>query len=58
VPAGDRDEDVARFAEQYRWMIEDFKVSVFAPEVRVPKRISTKRLDEAWEEWAKKRRLP
>ncbi|MHC1742366.1 MAG: ATP-dependent RNA helicase HrpA [Syntrophobacteraceae bacterium] len=49
------DEEAARFAREYRWMIEDLKVNVFAPEIRTTGRVSAKRLDEAWERWTKKR---
>jgi ATP-dependent helicase HrpA len=32
--------------EEFRWMIEEFKVSLFAPEVGTAFPISTKRLDK------------
>lgn len=46
-------EETARFAARYRWLIEDLKVKVFAPEIRTTGRVSSKRLDEAWESWMK-----
>lgn len=39
------------FLEEFRWMIEEFKISVFAPEIRTLYRISEKRLDEKWRQW-------
>jgi ATP-dependent helicase HrpA len=53
--AGGGDEETARFADEFRWMIEELKVSVFAPEIRTSRRVSSKRLDEAWDGWVKKR---
>ena len=44
-PGLDRD----RLAE-YRWMVEEFRVSVFAPEVRAAVPVSEKRLDAKWAE--------
>ncbi len=34
----------------YRWMVEEFRVSVFAQELRTPTPISAKRLDAKWVE--------
>jgi ATP-dependent helicase HrpA len=34
----------------YRWMVEEFRVSVFAQELRTPTPISAKRLDAKWAE--------
>lgn len=39
------------FLEEFRWMIEEFKISVFAPEIKTLYRISEKRLDEKWRQW-------
>lgn len=49
------DEEAMRFAREYRWMIEDFKINVFAPEIKTSRRVSSKRLDEVWERWTKRR---
>ena len=35
---------------EYRWMVEEFRVSVFAPEVRAAIPVSEKRLDAKWAE--------
>lgn len=35
---------------EYRWMVEEFRVSVFAPEVRAAIPVSEKRLDAKWVE--------
>ncbi|MBR0056977.1 MAG: DUF3418 domain-containing protein, partial [Kiritimatiellae bacterium] len=35
---------------EYRWMVEEFRVSVFAQELRTPTPISAKRLDAKWTE--------
>ena len=41
--------DRGKLAE-YRWMVEEFRVSVFAPEVRAAIPVSEKRLDAKWSE--------
>lgn len=41
--------DRARLA-QYRWLIEEFRVSLFAQELRTPVPVSAKRLDALWRE--------
>ena len=41
--------DAAALAE-YRWMAEEYRISVFAPEVGTSATVSPKRLDEKWEE--------
>ena len=35
---------------EYRWMVEEFRVSVFAPEVHAAIPVSEKRLDAKWAE--------
>ncbi len=37
----------ARLAE-YRWLLEELRVSLFAQELRTPQPVSVKRLDKAW----------
>ena len=49
VASKDPDIDRERLAE-YRWMVEEFRVSVFAPEVRAAIPVSEKRLDAKWTE--------
>jgi ATP-dependent helicase HrpA len=34
--------------DEYRWMIEEFRVSLFAQELKTPQPISAKRLDAQW----------
>jgi ATP-dependent helicase HrpA len=39
----------ARLAE-YRWLLEELRVSLFAQELRTPQPVSVKRLDKVWEQ--------
>jgi ATP-dependent helicase HrpA len=39
----------ARLTE-YRWLLEELRVSLFAQELRTPQPVSVKRLDKAWEQ--------
>lgn len=39
--------DAARLAD-YRWMVEEYRVSLFAQELHTPQPVSPKRLDAAW----------
>jgi ATP-dependent helicase HrpA len=34
--------------DEYRWLLEELRVSVFAQELRTPQPVSVKRLDKAW----------
>lgn len=34
--------------DQYRWMVEAYRVSLFAPTLKTPQPVSPKRLDSAW----------
>ncbi len=47
--------DVASGPVEYRWMLEEYRVSLFAQAVgtRVP--VSAKRLDRAWQQWQEQR---
>ncbi len=36
--------------EEYRWMLEEYKISLFAPEVGTAYRISSKKLEQKWQE--------
>jgi ATP-dependent helicase HrpA len=49
------DGDMA-LVEEYRWMLEELKVAVFAPELKTRFRISAKRLEEKWRAWQEHRR--
>jgi ATP-dependent helicase HrpA len=35
---------------QYRWMVEEYRVSLFAQELRTPYPVSSKRLNTLWDE--------
>jgi ATP-dependent helicase HrpA len=35
--------------EEYRWLLEELRVSLFAQELRTPQPVSVKRLDRAWQ---------
>ena len=39
------------FLDELRWMLEEFKVSLFAPEIKVRFRVSLKRLEDKFAEW-------
>jgi ATP-dependent helicase HrpA len=39
------------FLDELRWMVEEFKVSLFAPEIKGRFRISLKRLEDKFAEW-------
>ncbi|WP_395702572.1 ATP-dependent RNA helicase HrpA, partial [Aquabacterium sp.] len=36
--------------EEYRWLLEELRVSLFAQELRTPQPVSVKRLDKAWQQ--------
>ena len=36
--------------EEYRWLLEELRISLFAQELRTPQPVSVKRLDKAWEQ--------
>jgi ATP-dependent helicase HrpA len=35
--------------DEYRWLLEELRVSLFAQELRTPQPVSVKRLDKAWQ---------
>ena len=39
---------------EYRWLVEELRVSLFAQELRTPMPVSVKRLGKAWEELDKR----
>jgi ATP-dependent helicase HrpA len=39
------------FLDELRWMLEEFKVSLFAPEIKVRFRVSLKRLEDKFAQW-------
>jgi ATP-dependent helicase HrpA len=34
--------------DEYRWLLEELRLSLFAQELRTPQPVSVKRLDKAW----------
>ena len=42
--------EVSAALEEYRWLIEELRVSLFAQELKTPFPVSAKRLDKIWEE--------
>jgi len=34
--------------QEFRWLLEELRVSLFAQELRTPQPVSVKRLDKAW----------
>ena len=38
--------------DEYRWLLEELRVSFFAQELRTPQPVSAKRLDKAWQQLA------
>jgi ATP-dependent helicase HrpA len=38
--------------DEYRWLLEELRVSLFAQELRTPQPVSAKRLDKAWAQLA------
>ncbi len=36
--------------DEYRWLLEELRVSLFAQELRTPQPVSAKRLVKAWEQ--------
>jgi ATP-dependent helicase HrpA len=39
--------------DDYRWLLEELRVSLFAQELRTPQPVSVKRLDKAWQQLAR-----
>lgn len=44
-------EEGSRFLNEFRWLLEEYRVSLFAPEVKTLVRISGKRIEEKYREW-------
>ncbi|KDB51425.1 ATP-dependent RNA helicase HrpA [Sphaerotilus natans subsp. natans DSM 6575] len=34
--------------DEYRWLLEELRISFFAQELKTPQPVSTKRLDKVW----------
>jgi len=48
--AGHSEPEAERFLSEFRWLLEEFKISLFAPEIKTLTRISSKVLDAKWQE--------
>jgi ATP-dependent helicase HrpA len=42
--------EVSEALADYRWLIEELRVSLFAQELKTPFPVSTKRLDKIWDD--------
>ncbi len=51
--AGDSFEELAQspLLLEYRWLLEEFRLSLFAQDIGARKAVSGKRLDKAWQRW-------
>jgi ATP-dependent helicase HrpA len=38
--------------DEYRWLLEELRISLFAQELRTPQPVSVKRLDKVWQQLA------
>jgi ATP-dependent helicase HrpA len=45
---GERKGTIDARMQEYRWLLEELRVSFFAQELRTPQPVSVKRLDKAW----------
>ncbi len=43
-------QDIPRELQEYRWLIEELRVSLFAQELKTPFPVSIKRLDKTWQD--------
>ena len=48
-------EECIAFADEYGIMLEELRISLFAPEIRTRFRVSAKRLDDKWQEWVSRK---
>ena len=48
VPGGTQGPAPTRGWTEYRWLLEELRVSLFAQELRTPQPVSAKRLKRAW----------
>ena len=39
--------------DEYRWLLEELRISLFAQELRTPQPVSVKRLDKTWQQLAR-----
>ncbi|MEN9706081.1 MAG: hypothetical protein RLZZ393_1960, partial [Pseudomonadota bacterium] len=47
------DDPVAPVDDAFRWLLEEYRVSLFAQQLKTPVPVSAKRLEEAWQERSK-----
>ena len=47
--AGSQAKSSDRKLQEYRWMLEELRVSLFAQELKTPMPVSVKRLQKVWE---------
>jgi ATP-dependent helicase HrpA len=47
---GGANDDGAQFLDPYRWLLEEYRVSLFAQQLRTPVPVSAQRLAEAWQQ--------
>jgi ATP-dependent helicase HrpA len=47
---GDPSDENLQLLDELRWLLEEFKISLFAPEIKTRYPISAKRLEKKWEE--------
>jgi ATP-dependent helicase HrpA len=50
-PATETGEEGQRLLEEYRTMLEEFRISLFAPEIKTALPVSEKRLEKKWREY-------
>jgi ATP-dependent helicase HrpA len=48
--AGHSEPEAERFLSEFRWLLEEFKISLFSPEIKTLTRISSKILDAKWQD--------
>jgi ATP-dependent helicase HrpA len=49
LPLNEPSSQCRRLLEEYRLMLEEFKISLFAPEIKTQFPISAKRLEKKWQ---------
>lgn len=53
LPKKKKSPELQQLEMEYRRMLEEFKVSLFAPEIKTAFPVSAKRLDKKWQELAR-----
>jgi ATP-dependent helicase HrpA len=59
-PADGDDPDLLAHPQlaEYRWLLEEYRVSLFAQDIGARKPVSAKRLDRLWQQWQQHREQP